>query len=150
MRGAGVASDGFLASRRATFGLTGSGFVSGTTFAGSGCGGDICCFCSGGATTSGFSCIGVGAISCCTGCAAAGAGGDASASCIAGPGGSSVSEISGAEVIGVRSTSTAGTATPGGGAETHVIPSASSAACTARIAAADRPQRRSRISPPAS
>ena len=150
VRGAGVASDGFFASRRTTLGLTGSVLCSGTTFVGSGFGGVTCGFCSGGAATSGFSCNGVGASSSCTACAAAGSGGAASASCIAGPGGSSVSEISGAEVIGVRSTSTAGTATPGGGNETQLMPSPIIAACAARIAAADRPQRLRQMSPPES
>ena len=61
VRGAGGASVGFFASGRTTFGLTGVGLASGTGLAGS-VAGFISTFCSGGATTSGFSCGGVGAI----------------------------------------------------------------------------------------
>ena len=59
VRGAGGASVGFFASARTTFGFTGDGFFSGSTLAGSGFGGVGSIFCSGGATTSGFSCGGV-------------------------------------------------------------------------------------------
>ena len=51
---AGGASVGFFASGRTTFGLTGVGLASGTGLAGS-VAGFISTFCSGGATTSGFS-----------------------------------------------------------------------------------------------
>ena len=69
VRGAGGASVGFFASGRTTFGFTGVGLSSGTGLAGS-VAGFISTFCSGGATTSGFSCGGVGAICSCTASAA--------------------------------------------------------------------------------
>ena len=57
----GGESFGFFASGRTIFGLTGVGLASGTGLAGS-VAGFISTFCSGDATTSGFSCGGVGAI----------------------------------------------------------------------------------------
>jgi len=143
VRGAGGASEGFLASGRTTFGFTGTGFCSGTIFAGSGFSGVGCCFCSGGATTSGFSCGGVGAICSCTGSAAAGSGGAASACCISGPGVMSIGAASGDDVIGARSIMMAGIATPGSGRCVYqFIASTISAACTVMIAIAETPQRR--------
>ena len=110
---------------------------------GSGFSGVGCCFCSGGATTSGFSCGGVGAICSCTGSAAAGSGGDASACCISGPGVMSIGAASGDDVIGARSTMMAGIVTPGVGRWVYqFMANAISAACAPTIAVAEIPQRR--------
>src|SRR6266850_4602144 len=142
VRGAGGASVGFLASVRVTFGLTGAGFCSGVTLAGSGfCGVD--CFCSGGATTSGFSCGGVGAICSSTNSCLAASGGEASACCITGPGARSIGDGCGMDETGAMSIMIAGKETPGTGRWTYqLIANATSAACAATIAIADAPQRR--------
>ena len=142
MRGAGGASVGFLASARTTFGFTGTGFFSGSTFAGSGFGGVGSVFCSGGATTSGFSCGGVGAICYCTASATAGSGGDASACCMTGPGARSIGVGCGEEETGAMSTMIAGMEAPGTGRCVYqFIANAINAACAATIAKADVPQR---------
>ena len=141
VRGAGGASTGFFASGRVTLGFTGVGFWSGTSFAGSGFGG-VACFCSGGATTSGFSCGGVGAICSSTACCLAASGGEASAACITGPGARSIGVGCGEDDTGAMSTMITGRDTPGvGRCACQLIASAISAACAATIASADTPQR---------
>ena len=97
------------------FGLTGVGFASGTGLAGS-VAGVISSFCSGGATTSGFSCGGVGAIcSSTTSCCLTGSGGEASAWSITRPGASSSGVDCGAAETGAMSTMIAGRVAPGTG-----------------------------------
>jgi hypothetical protein len=146
VRGAGGASLGFFASARTTFGLTGTGFCSGATLAGSGsCG--VACFWSGGATTSAFSCGGVGAICSSTASCFAASGGDASACCMTGPGARSSGVDCGAEVVGAMSTMMAGKVTPGGGGRyQNAVRSATTARCRATIASAEELQRRASAS----